>query len=91
MDAPPAIRLDDDRLQAALATFARDRSMWIDGRDDRGAGETIERLSPAHGALASRVPSGSAADANRAIACARKAFDEGSWPGRTGGNARAFY
>jgi betaine-aldehyde dehydrogenase len=84
MNALDPIRLDDNRLQSALRTFPRDRSMWIGGRDVSGAGETIERWSPAHGVLVSRVPRGSAADAKRAIACARKAFDEGAWPDRTG-------
>jgi betaine-aldehyde dehydrogenase len=84
MNPASLIRLDDGRLEAALATFARNQSMWIDGRDASGAGETIERLSPAHGVLVSRVPRGSVADAERAIACARKAFDEGAWSDKTG-------
>jgi betaine-aldehyde dehydrogenase len=83
MNAPAQIPLDNDRLASALATFPRDGAMWIDGRDFAGDGETIERRSPAHGALVSRVPRGTAADAERAIACARRAFDEGRWPDMT--------
>jgi len=83
VNAISPILLDDVRLQAALARFPRDRAMWIDGRDDAGAGATFERHSPAHGALVTRAPRGGAADADRAIAAARKAFDTGPWPKMT--------
>jgi betaine-aldehyde dehydrogenase len=83
MTAHTPILLDNARLAEALARFPRQRAMWIDGRDDNGAGELIERRSPAHGALVTRVPRGGAADADRAIAAARKAFDEGPWPHAT--------
>jgi acyl-CoA reductase-like NAD-dependent aldehyde dehydrogenase len=81
MNAP--ILLQAPRLQTALALFPRDRAMWIDGRDDKGSGETIERFSPAHGALVTRAPRGGRADAERAIVAARTAFDDGPWPGMT--------
>ena len=81
MNAP--VLLQAPRLQSALARFPRDRAMWIDGRDDRGTGERIERFSPAHGALVTRAPRGGRADAERAIAAARRAFDDGPWPRMT--------
>jgi betaine-aldehyde dehydrogenase len=80
MNALTPIVLDNDRLAKALALFPRERAMWIDGRDDLGAGATIARHSPAHGALVTRVPRGGAADAERAIAAARRAFDAAHWP-----------
>ncbi len=80
MNATTPIILDSDRLARALARFPRERAMWIDGRDDFGAGETIARHSPAHGALITRVPRGGVRDAERAVAAARKAFDAGTWP-----------
>jgi betaine-aldehyde dehydrogenase len=83
MNAPVQVPLDNDRLESALGRFPRDWPMWIDGRDCAGEGEAIERRSPAHGALVSRVPRGTAADADRAISCARLAFDEGRWPDMT--------
>ena len=56
----------------------------------RASGETIERLSPAHGVLVTRVPRGGASDARLAIAAARRAFDSGPWPKETASNrARA--
>ncbi len=80
MNAQAPIIVDSERLARALAHFPRERAMWIDGREDRGSGEAIDRHSPAHGALVTRVPRGGASDAERAIAAARRAFDEGSWP-----------
>jgi hypothetical protein len=60
--------------------------MWIDDREVHGAGERIERRSPAHGALVTSVPRGSDADARAAVAAARRAFDNGGWPRETAAN-----
>lgn len=54
---------------------------WVDG----STGETLDRLSPAHGLLVSRSALGGEAEAVAAIAAARAAFDDGRWsnlPGR---------
>ncbi len=83
MNAHTPIRLDDAKLAQALSRFPRDRKMWIDGREAAGEGATIERRSPAHGAIVTRVPRGASADARRAVAAARKAFDSGAWPRET--------
>ncbi|MEW9614060.1 aldehyde dehydrogenase family protein [Shinella sp. S4-D37] len=63
---------------------ARDFRMLIDGAWAQGAGQPIERTAPGHGIVVSRYPAGSKADAERAIAAARKAFDTGPWPAMTG-------
>ncbi len=68
MNARLQITLDTGRLENALARFPRDRGMFIDGRAVKARGETIERHSPAHGALVTRMPRGTAADAEAAIA-----------------------
>ncbi|WP_082342390.1 MULTISPECIES: aldehyde dehydrogenase family protein [unclassified Shinella] len=69
----------------ALENFkARDFRMLIDGIWTEGAGDPIERIAPGHGIVVSRYPAGSKADAERAIAAARKAFDDGPWPSMTG-------
>ncbi|HEV7252157.1 MAG TPA: aldehyde dehydrogenase family protein [Mesorhizobium sp.] len=64
---------------------ARDFSMLI-GKEWMKAqgGETIERVAPGYGVVASRFPKGAAVDAERAIAAARAAFDHGPWPRMTG-------
>ena len=86
MNARPAIALDAARFEAALQKFPRERAMQIDGREVAGDGERIERRSPAHGALVTSVPRGSAADARAAIAAARRAFGGGPWPLETASN-----
>ena len=62
---------------------ARDFRMLIDGAWTEGTG-VIERVAPGHGTVVSRYPAGTKADAERAIAAARKAFDDGPWPSMTG-------
>jgi betaine-aldehyde dehydrogenase len=65
----------------AVAT-ARDLRMLIDGESCATAsGEWLEVRSPATGALAGRVPAGTAADVDRAVAAARRSFRTGSWSG----------
>ncbi|MBO9630726.1 MAG: aldehyde dehydrogenase family protein, partial [Shinella sp.] len=69
----------------ALDNFkARDFRMLIDGVWTEGSGNALERVAPGHGVVVSRYPTGSKADAERAIAAARKAFDNGPWPSMTG-------
>ena len=69
--------LDDFKL--------REFQMLIDGQWVKGGeGGSIERRSPGHGIVVSRYPAGRRADAERAIAAARRAFDIGHWPRMTG-------
>ncbi|MGD9477234.1 aldehyde dehydrogenase family protein [Shinella sp. G-2] len=69
----------------ALDNFAaRDFRMLIDGVWTEGSGPALERVAPGHGVVVSRYPAGTKADAERAIAAARKAFDDGPWPRMTG-------
>jgi 5-carboxymethyl-2-hydroxymuconic-semialdehyde dehydrogenase len=46
-------------------------------------GESFETLNPATNQTITQVAAGSAADIDRAVAAARKAFDEGPWPKMT--------
>jgi aldehyde dehydrogenase (NAD+) len=50
---------------------------------DPAGTQVIEVRSPATEELVGRVPDGTAADMDRAVAAARKAFDEGPWPRMT--------
>ncbi|ATN37655.1 sorbosone dehydrogenase (plasmid) [Rhizobium sp. ACO-34A] len=62
----------------------RDFSMLVDGAWVSSAdGGTIERTAPSHGVVVSRFQSGTKADAEKAIAAARLAFDKGPWPRMT--------
>ncbi|HEX6707200.1 MAG TPA: aldehyde dehydrogenase family protein [Albitalea sp.] len=49
---------------------------WVDADD----GGTLERWSPAHDKLVAVYAQAGVADAQRAIAAAREAFDRGPWP-----------
>ena len=62
----------------------REFKMLIDGKWVEGVETgTIERVAPSHGVTVSRYASGTKDDANRAIAAARRAFDNGPWPRMT--------
>jgi betaine-aldehyde dehydrogenase len=55
--------------------------MWIDNTwTDASNGATREIINPADGTVIARVPEATAKDVSRAVAAARKAFDEGPWP-----------
>lgn len=62
----------------------RDFRMLVDGAWVSSAdGDTIERTAPSHGVVVSRFQAGTKADAEKAIAAARRAFDKGPWPRMT--------
>src|SRR3954470_20729543 len=57
-----------------------DLGMFIDGASvESTSGEWIEVRSPATGELVGRVPAGTPADVDRAVAAARAAFADGRW------------
>jgi acyl-CoA reductase-like NAD-dependent aldehyde dehydrogenase len=71
--------------QAQADLKPRDFSMLIGGAWSKGAeGRMIERVAPSHGVLVSRYQAATKQDAERAIAAARDAFDNGPWPNMTG-------
>lgn len=67
----------------------RDVRMLIDGKWEEAKAAPIDRIAPSHGVIVSRVAAGSKADAERAILAARRAFDDGPWPGMTGAERAA--
>ncbi|MFT2212015.1 aldehyde dehydrogenase family protein [Rhizobium giardinii] len=70
--------------KALAGAKVRDFQMLIDGKWGAAAeGRTLERVAPGHGVTISRYPAATKADAERAIAAARKAFDDGPWPRMT--------
>jgi acyl-CoA reductase-like NAD-dependent aldehyde dehydrogenase len=55
--------------------------LFVDGDwSPAASGRTSERRSPSDGRLVGRYASGDATDVDRAVAAARRAFDEGPWP-----------
>lgn len=62
-----------------------DYKMLIDGElCDSASGETFATYNPATGAKIADVAKGDRKDAERAVAAARRAFDEGPWPKMSG-------
>lgn len=58
--------------------------LFINGQFvDAESGKTFETIDPGTGAMIATVPKAGAADAEAAIAAARKAFDSGIWSGLT--------
>ena len=67
-----------ERLQRDLA--AAPQGLLIDGqRVASGSGETFATVNPATGQELARVARGDAADVDRAVAAARRAFDNPAW------------
>ena len=59
---------------------ATDYQMFIDGAPSGSdSGEWLEVRSPATGELVGRVPAGTEADVDRAVAAARRSFRDGRW------------
>jgi betaine-aldehyde dehydrogenase len=76
-------------IRVGLPAEPRQFRMLIDGQwRHSGSGETMTRLSPAHDIPVSQMPKGTVEDADRAIAAARRAFDDGRWS-ELSGAARA--
>ena len=74
---------------APVAGSAIETRLFIDGAfADAASGETFATLDPATGAEIARVAAAGAHDVDRAVASARRAFDDGPW-GRTTPAARA--
>ena len=65
--------------------------MFVDGRwVDAVAGETFRSLDPFTGEDWAEFPNADAQDVDRAVAAARRAFDEGPWPRMTGSQRARF-
>ena len=72
------------RPQANAGLKLREFSMLIGSSWTKGEeGRVIERVAPSHGVTVSRYQAATKIDAERAIASARKAFDDGPWPRMT--------
>ena len=62
----------------------RELQLFVDGAFvDAAYGETFETTNPSTGEVVASVALGDGEDVSRAVAAARRAFDEGPWPGMT--------
>jgi phenylacetaldehyde dehydrogenase len=68
-------------LAPGVSSFiGKPRPMLIGGRWlEAASGRTFETLDPATGEVLARVAEGDAEDVDRAVAAARRAFEEGAW------------
>jgi 4-guanidinobutyraldehyde dehydrogenase/NAD-dependent aldehyde dehydrogenase len=65
---------------ARARSLASHSQAYIDGRYlPAASGETFDCISPIDGRLLARVAATDVADADRAVAAARRAFDDGAW------------
>ncbi|MHA6268190.1 aldehyde dehydrogenase [Aliiroseovarius sp. CAU 1755] len=55
------------------------QNLYIDGAWEEGSGETQDVLSPIDGSTLTTIIRASALDVDRAVAAARRAFDDGRW------------
>jgi phenylacetaldehyde dehydrogenase len=70
----------DPRLQHAAGFLGRKPGMLIDGKlVPAASGKTFAVFNPATGAVIANVPEGDKTDIDRAVAAARRAFDDGRW------------
>ncbi|MHB1303117.1 MAG: aldehyde dehydrogenase family protein [Acidiphilium sp.] len=82
--------LDKPAIRLAPPTEPRRFRMLINGAwVNAGDGAVTVRSSPAHDVPVSIVPKGSSVDADRAVAAARCAFDDGRWSGLSGSTRAA--
>jgi acyl-CoA reductase-like NAD-dependent aldehyde dehydrogenase len=70
---------------SAAATPVMEVANYVDGGwAPAASGATLESRDPATGDLVAVAPQSDVTDTERAIAAARAAFDEGTWPGTSG-------
>ena len=84
--AMPVTRAD---WQARAQELRLRDGLWIDGRWQQAAdGRRFASINPANGQVLAEVARGGAADVDRAVAAARRAFDDGRWRGQTPGQRK---
>jgi len=70
---------DPALFDAARAQAARLSAHFIDGRWQEAQGETIAVVNPADESVLGHIPAGGAAEVDRAVAAARRAFESPAW------------
>src|SRR5437660_9527932 len=67
-----------EHKEGAMSTTLRRQEMFIGGEWTPGAGDAVQEIvNPATGKVIAHVPKGTEEDVIRAVAAARKAFEEG--------------
>src|SRR6202162_2568550 len=77
--SPPAPPRNRTRKEGLMSTTLKRHQMFVGGHwVDSSGGDVQEVINPANGKVIAHVPKGTAEDVDRAVAAARKAYDE-SW------------
>ncbi|SEO97733.1 gamma-glutamyl-gamma-aminobutyraldehyde dehydrogenase [Salinihabitans flavidus] len=71
--------LDQSKIDALRSTRVPPRKLFIDGGWQDGNGETLDVISPIDGKAFTTLTRAAPADVDRAVACARAAFEDGRW------------
>ncbi|WP_372884901.1 aldehyde dehydrogenase [Shimia sp.] len=71
--------VDQASINALRHRSIAPQGLFIDGAWQPGSGEVLEVESPIDGQILTTIARASAADAERAVAAARAAFDDGRW------------
>ena len=82
MNEMTGIAAQPDYSDAARIALAREPALFIDGEwTPSSHGKTIAVFDPSTGREIARIADASDADVDRAVAAARRAFDDGRWTG----------
>lgn len=71
--------LNQDKIDQLRQQAVPRQHLFIDGKWDRGQGDTLDVLSPIDGQVLTSLTRGTPQDMTRAIANARAAFEDGRW------------
>src|SRR3954447_3540605 len=81
----PSRPLNEETSDMTVIEAVVEQRMLVDGEDVEAlSGERFTRESPAHDIAVASYPQGGAADVDRAVQAARRAFDAGPWPRMSG-------
>ncbi len=71
--------VDQSRIDELRNTAIPPQGLFIEGAWQQGSGETLEVQSPIDGQILTTIARATPQDADRAVASARAAFDDGRW------------
>src|ERR1700693_2486292 len=75
--SPPAPPRNRTRKEGLMSTTLKRHQMFVGGHwVDSSGGDVQEVINPANGKVIAHVPKGTAEDVDRAVAAARKAYDD---------------
>lgn len=74
---------DQNRINQLRAADVAPQKLFLEGSWQRGSGTPLEVTSPIEGAVLTTLEGASAADVEKAVASARRAYDDRRWAGQS--------